>query len=46
MEVICGYGVRLGSDYCGLEGKVGHVMCGWTLILCFFGFYLDDIDTL
>jgi len=27
MEVICGYGVRLGSDCGGLEGKTGHVMC-------------------
>jgi len=27
MEVICGSGVRLGSDCGGLEGKAGHVTC-------------------
>jgi len=27
MEVICGYGIRLGSDCGGLEGKASHVTC-------------------
>ena len=27
MEVICGYGVRLGSVCGRLEDKAGHVMC-------------------
>jgi len=27
MDGICGYGIRLGSECGGLEGKAGRVMC-------------------
>ena len=50
MKLVLGYACTGEGEWNGEGVKENRMVkedgVYWTLILCFFGFYLDDIDTL